>query len=1026
MHHLHAVSKFLFIMTTQLSFHHFSIPFYLIFFGLHTSLVSGQCQVNEHSTLIQLKNTVQFDSSLSTKLVSWNPNATDCCNWRGVTCNVNGQVIGLDLSSETISTGIDDSSVLFNLKNLESLNLAANSFKFIEIPSRIGSLTGLSYLNLANSGFSGQIPEELSRLSRLEVLDLSNPNGFYVIPLKLEKPNLAGLVQNLTRLRRLYLDNADLSAQNFDWCRSLSSSLLNLEVMSLSNCQLSGPLDVSLQKLKSLSIIRLDENNLNCSVPDFFANYKNLTVMKLSFCNLSGTFPNKVLQLQKLQILDLSSNENLYGSLPNFPINGSLQTLLVSGTKFAGVIPESIGNLKNLSEIVFRYTNFSGGLPKALQNLTQLEYIDLSFNSLSGTIPSAHFQNLKNLVLIDLSFNGFIGSIPSSLFALQNLEHIMLCNNNFEGVLANYTNPSFSSLDWLDLRNNKLEGDIPKSIFELRKLSVLLLSSNNMSGTLSISDFTNPLTNLDLSFNNFSIITNDNVTLTNHLPKFMSLRLASCNLLKFPNLRNQSRLQVLDFSSNHIEGKIPNWIWEIGNGSILYMNLSHNMLTSLEEPYTLPNLERLDLHSNHLIGVIPLPQKSASFMDYSNNLFNSSLTESISLNLSSASFFSVANNLLTGVIPQSICNAPYLKVLDMSNNQLNGSIPSCLIELGNPLGVLNLANNSLGGRIEGAFPINCELSTLDVHGNSLEGEIPRSLVNCMKLRVLNLGNNMINDTYPHYLGNNTDLHVLVLRYNQLHGSVLYGQNQHNKWSKLQILDIAHNYFSGTIPADFFSQWDAMMTEKIGESKNHLNFNVFADSYYYEDKVTVTTKGLELELVKILTIFTSIDISNNQFSGEIPRTIGQLKALYILNVSHNNFTGSIPASLGNLSQLESLDMSSNKLTGEIPYTLANLTFLSRVNLSYNQLKGRIPTGSQLQTFENNSYLGNERLCGFPLTRACTSSLIPVTNYAPDSQESNSENEWRSIYYGFGFGAIISVLFSLWKGYSSGTSRRTLLI
>ncbi|KAK1412426.1 hypothetical protein QVD17_33671 [Tagetes erecta] len=1007
-------------------------------------LVSGQCQVNQHSTLIQLKDNLRFNSSLSTKLVSWNPNTTDCCTWRGVTCNINGQVIGLDLSSETISSGIDDSSVLFNLKNLESLNLAANDFHFSHIPSRIGKLTGLVYMNLSYSYFSGQIPRELSQLTRLEVLDLSSPFPCNGCSLKLEKPNLANLVQNLTRLTSLYLDYVNLSAQNSDWCKCLASSLPNLEVMSLSNCQLSGPLDGSLQKLQSLSVIRLDYNTLSAPVPDFFANYKNLTVMNLVDCDLTGTFPDKVLQLQKLQILDLTYNPNLYGSLPDFPIDGSLESLILSNTFFSGEIPESIGNLKNLSIIKLMKSNFSGELPKSLQNLTQLEHIDLASNnfigqipsfqmcknlivimlwnnSLSGTIPSNHFQDLENLVFVDLSFNGFKGSVPSSLFALQKLQQIQLSSNSFEGLLPKFTNPLLSSLDTLDLENNKLEGEIPKSIFELGKLKVLLLSSNNLSGTFRIIDFNHlrDLMDLDLSFNNFSIMTSDNLTLVNHLPKFVSLSLASCNLLKFPNLGNQLMLRHLDLSNNKIEGKIPNWIWKVGNGDLWYMNLSHNRLTDLQEPYSFHQVAVIDLHSNHLSGVIPVPPQTSRFIDYSNNLFNSSIPENIGTNLSFANFFSISNNLLTGIIPQSICSATYLEVLDMSNNQLNGSMPNCLIELGIYLGVLNLANNSLSGQIKGTFPSNCELNTLDLHGNSFKGEIPRSLVNCTKLRVLNLGNNLINDTYPCYLGKNTQLHVLVLRSNRLHGSMLCDENQNNKWPNLHILDIAHNSLSGTVPAGFFCQWDAMMTDGNGESNTHLSFTLsrFGDNYYYQDTVIVTAKGLELDLVKILIIFTALDISNNQLSGEIPPTIGQLKALYILNVSHNKFTGSIPSSLGSLSQLESLDMSANKLTGEIPNALTSLTFLSTFNLSYNQLKGKIPTGTQFQTFENGSYLGNKRLCGFPLSRSCTSSVISVPNYAPNLKDSDNENDWQSIYYGLGFGVVISVVFSLWKGHYS---------
>ncbi|XP_076912306.1 receptor-like protein 6 [Bidens hawaiensis] len=1019
-------------MKIHLCFHIFFIPFCLILL-----YVSGQCQNDQRSILIQLKNDLKFNSLLSTKLVSWNTSVTDCCRWLGVNCSITGQVIGLDLSNESISIGINDSSVVFSLKNLESLNLAQNDFTFSQLPSRFGSFGSLKVLNLSNSLFSGQIPGELSQLTRLEILDLSSLFSFGSKSLRLENPNLATLVRNFTWLTGLYLDNVNISSQRFDWGQSLSSLLPNLEVLSLSNCQLSGPLDDSLQNLQSLSVIRLTLNKLNAQVPEFFANFKNLTVLKLGSCNLFGPFPSKVLQLQKLEILDLAQNMNLSGSLPDFPINGSLKSLQLSHTAFSGGIPESIGNLKNLSSIDLSSCNFSGPIPKSIRNLTQLGYIDLSINnligqipsfqmcknlthvylsrnSLSGMIPSDHFQDLENFLSVDLNFNRFNGSIPSSLFSLKKLQQIKLSNNNFDGLVPNFTNASLSSLDTLDLSSNMLEGEIPKSIFELGKLSILILSSNNLSGTVKTQYFQDRLSNLttlDLSYNSLSIETSKNITLVNRLPKFFTLKLASCNLIKFPNLRNQPRLINLDLSNNKIEGKIPTWIWDIGNGSLTYVNLSRNLLTGLDEPYSFPDLFMLDLHANLLSGAIPILPQTATVIDYSNNLFNSSLPESIGRNLSIAYFFSVSNNALSGVIPQSICNATYLKALDMSNNQLTGSIPSCLMEIGGSLGVLNLANNSLTGRIEGTFPNKCGLNTLDLHENHLEGKIPESLVNCTMLEVLNLGKNNIRDTYPCFLGKNTNLRVLVLRSNMLHGSVVCDQNQHNNWSKLQIVDIASNYLNGTIHENSFRQWAAMMNDENGDlpSKKHLSFTVLQlSNYYYQDTVTVSAKGLELELVKILTVFTSIDISNNQFSGEIPSTIGRLKALYVLNISRNEFTGSIPSSMGDLSQLESIDMSSNKLTGNIPLTLARLTFLSVLNLSNNHLVGRIPTGTQLQSFDAGSYIGNTELCGPPLNKKCSDLNIPTNNSEPIFQESKSGFDWQFILTGVGYGAGAAIV------------------
>jgi len=94
-------------------------------------------------------------------------------------------------------------------------------------------------------------------------------------------------------------------------------------------------------------------------------------------------------------------------------------------------------------------------------------------------------------------------------------------------------------------------------------------------------------------------------------------------------------------------------------------------------------------------------------------------------------------------------------------------------------------------------------------------------------------------------------------------------------------------------------------------------------------------------------------------------------LDILNLSHNALTGQIPTSLGKLSNLETLDLSSNKLTGEIPMQLANgLIFLSVLDLSFNQLMGPIPLIKQFATFSENSFKGNERLCGLPLKTQCS--------------------------------------------------------
>ncbi|KAL9425963.1 hypothetical protein AB3S75_032851 [Citrus x aurantiifolia] len=1000
------------------------------FRGINMVLVSGQCQSDQQSLLLQMKSSLKFSSYLSFRMVQWSQ-STDCCTWSGVDCDEAGRVIGLDLSNESISSGIDNSSPLFNLNYLQSLNLAFNTFDYAEIPSGLGNLTNLAYLNLSNTGFGGQIPIHFSGMTRLVTLDLSSPDLF-AFPMELENPNLSGLLQNLAELRELYLDGINISAPGIEWCQALSSLVPKLRVLSLSSCYLSGPIHPSLAKLQSLSVIRLDQNDLLSPVPEFLADFINLTSLRLSHSGLNGTFPEKILQVHTLETLDLSGNSLLQGSLPDFPKNSSLRTLMLSDTNFSGVLPDSIGNLKNLSTIDLARCNLSGSIPTSLPNLTQLVYLDLSSNEFVGPIPSLHmsknlthlvlsynaltgailstdWEHLSNLVYVDLSGNSLNGSIPRSLFSIPMLQQLLLANNKFGGLIPEFSNASSSAFDKLDFSGNRLEGPIPMSIFQLKNVEILILSSNKLNGTVQLAAIQRlrNLTILELSYNNLTM----NVSSDSSFPSQVSrLRLASCKLRVIPNLKNQSKLFLLDLSDNQISGEIPNWVWEIGNGSLAYLNLSHNLLSSLQRPYSISdlNLIVLDLHSNQLQGNIPFPPYAAH-VDYSNNNFTS-IPDDIGNSMNSTVFFSISSNSMTGFIPETLCRAKYLLVLDLSKNKLSGKMPTCLIKMSEILGVLNLRGNSLSGTLSVTFPGNCGLHTLDLNGNQLGGTVPKSLANCRNLEVLDLGNNKIRDTFPWWLENISSLRVLVLRSNSFYGNISCRENG-DSWPKLQIVDLASNNFGGRVPQKCITSWKAMMSDEDEAQSNlkevHFESRTIAN-IYYQDVVTVTSKGLEMELVKILSIFTSIDFSRNNFEGPIPKEIGRLKQLYGLNLSQNALKGPIPSTIGNLQQLESLDLSMNHLSGQIPIQLANLTFLSVLNLSHNNLVGKIPVSTQLQSFLATSFEGNKGLCGPPLNVCRTNSSKAL----PSAPASTDEIDWffiaMAIGFAVGFGSVVAPL------------------
>ncbi|XP_027174118.1 receptor-like protein 33 [Coffea eugenioides] len=1001
---------------------------YIIF---DVKLASAHCLSEQKGLLLQLRSNLTYDSSLSTKLGSWEEH-TDCCSWRGVHCDDAGHVIDLDLSSDSITGNLDDSSSLFSLQFLQRLSLAGNSFDSTDLPKGFGLLNQLVYLNLSETGFAGQIPSNFSRMSRLVTLDLSTFSLSYLLSLKLENPNLNMLVQNLTRLIELRLDGVDIAAAGVDWCNAVSSALLDLQVLSLSNCNISGPFDSSLAKLQSLSVVKLDGNKFSASLPGFFAKFANLTTLSASSCDLLGEAPQQIFQLPTLRTIDLSNNRELGGCLPEFPENGFLESLDLSYTSFSGNLPDSVGNLKKLSSLKLFGCNFSGPIPSSISNLSELVSVDLAVNYFTGSLPSftlsrnlssvslrdnklmgkipLEWEGLKHLTILDLSNNSLSGELPALLFSLPSLESLKLPNNQFSGQINELEGMYPSPLGELDLSSNNLEGPIPQFVFKITSLSSLSLAFNKFTSTVELVGFIEmkSLADLDLSYNNLSVGTRGSDSAFSLLPQFNSLMLASCKLQKFPLLKNQSRLNMLDLSNNQITGDIPNWIWEIDDGYLRYLNLSHNDFTGLQEPYHFQTHFYLDIHSNLLTGAVPLPPPSAVYVDFSSNKFTSSLAADIGNLLSSAIYLNIANNSIVDDIPLSLCNATLLEVLDLSDNSLSGSMPSCLMEMSRSLVVLNLHGNKLSGNIPNTLPRDCKLETLDLSFNQLEGEIPQSLVNCRKLKVLNLGHNRIGSTFPCRLDKLTNMRVLVLHSNRFSGKISC-PNSNYSWAHLQIIDLSSNNFNGVLPPKFFSSLGAMMVD--GDKSNlHLDLLHYQGrdfKTYYQDTVTMAFKGTPTTLTKVLTTLTSIDLSSNNFQGSISEKVGDLISLLLLNLSNNALTGQIPSSVGNLKNLESLDLSSNQLTGEIPENISSLTFLSVLNLSHNQLVGRIPGGRQMQTFLESSFEGNSGLCGFQLNRTCNGDRDPAL---PESQlEEKQLYSKTEIYISVAVGSLVGLAF-----------------
>ncbi|XP_028065350.1 receptor-like protein 43 [Camellia sinensis] len=85
----------------------------------------------------------------------------------------------------------------------------------------------------------------------------------------------------------------------------------------------------------------------------------------------------------------------------------------------------------------------------------------------------------------------------------------------------------------------------------------------------------------------------------------------------------------------------------------------------------------------------------------------------------------------------------------------------------------------------------------------------------------------------------------------------------------------------------------------------------------------------------------LDLSEISFSGQLPNSSSNLKALNILYLFNCNFSGSILASIGNLTQITNLGFTDNSVGGQIPSSISNLVKLNGLYLDGNNLNGQIP-------------------------------------------------------------------------------------
>lgn len=564
--------------------------------------------------------------------------------WYGVGTNLNGFVTWLELTANNLCGTIPES--IGDLVGLSWLFLDQNKLTD-SIPISIGNLVCLEYFNISMNQLTGTIPSSIGNLKMLRDLSLSNNYLSGAIPVDMcHLPELSSLSLSGNRL------TGNIPKE--------LGGLKNIQYIGLSSNPLTGKIPESLRKL-NLSAFSCNNCCLDLSDQAEWVNDNRCINWHTTDQLEPFSLEEERLALEKIiYSLGLPEWNDVTGWQTDLPINrwsrigkiiGSVTSIMLSGIYANGVIPESIGRLKNLKEILINNDNsefqtvINGSLPDSIGCCTHLKKLQIMDNQIIGPIP-ASIGNLLELEVLALDNNDITGTIPESMANLTKLQRL--------------------GLGW-----NNLRGQIPAGILDIPQL-------NNFSVTRN---------SLDLS------------NVESH-PRFSNLfhgGYLDQNLIQWNIYGRQPELEYLMSLYNATDG--PNWTHNEGWGTDAPLEDWYGV--TLSTSYDLyGRIAELRLNDNNLSGTIPEGFEALDHLEWldlsSNNLYGTIPDSLVALEY--LEWLNLSYNRLTGIIPTNIGQYPSLWRLYLDGNQLEGTLPESVNQLENTdRSYYSFTNNRLSG-----------------------------------------------------------------------------------------------------------------------------------------------------------------------------------------------------------------------------------------------------------------------------------------------------------------------------------------
>jgi Leucine-rich repeat (LRR) protein len=292
----------------------------------------------------------------------------------------------------------------------------------------------------------------------------------------------------------------------------------------------------------------------------------------------------------------------------------------------------------------------------------------------------------------------------------------------------------------------------------------------------------------------------------------------------------------------------------------------------------------------------------------------------------------LSDNNVVGVLPIEISIFSEVTELILFTNKISGPIPLELFDL-TKLAVLDLYDNNLSGVIPEDLEKLTNLSNLYLSKNNFSGQLPAAFGQLSKLEQIWINENDLTGPILDSFGDMENLQSLLLSQNDFTGGL---PATFAKLQLLETLDLDENrdlFYSATdrtfplflldMPAlTRLSMREVFLTGEI-PTMSEGKFPKLQILYLDANKFT----GSLSNNIAWIQSLERLTLSNNvQLGGNIPRDLGEMPALKVLDLSGCQFDGEIPAKLSRAAMLEQIYLNGNYLTGAIPSEIGDLNEL----------------------------------------------------------------------------------------------------